>query len=87
LRPIFETCSETKKAAGIEHQHAEIGMAVNFFCAVRAEHPCANHDRIESNAPVVHRFIPSVTNETAHDIDRECRLLNGDGLIDFLQTI
>ncbi len=76
-----------KKAAGIEHEHAEIGVTVNLFCAICAEHPSANHDRIENHAPVVHRFIPCVANETAHDIDGKCRLPNGNGLIGFLQTI
>jgi hypothetical protein len=67
-----------KKAAGIKHQHTQICVAVNLFRAVRAEHSSPDDNRIKSDASVVHRFIPCVANVAAHDIDRECRVLDGD---------
>src|SRR4051812_46224724 len=76
-----------EKTAGIEHQDAQIGMAIEFFGAVRAEHSRADHDGVKRNTAVIYRFIPRVANVAAHRIDREVRLLNRDGLVGFLQSI
>lgn len=61
---------------GIEHEHAQVRVAVDFLRAVRAEHSGANHDDVERDAAVLRCFIPSAAKVTPDHVEREFGFLH-----------
>src|SRR5207237_8974445 len=51
------------QTAGIEQQHAHIGVAINFLRAIPPEHSPADDHRVESYAAVLGGCVPGITDD------------------------
>src|SRR5262249_44262405 len=76
-----------EERASLEDEHAQVGVSVDLFGAIGAEHPGSDHYRVELDAAIVDHLVPRVADEAPQHVDRQCGVLKGDRRSGVLQSI